>query len=102
MRTFGVLRTFGVRSSDDVTQHRSEQDELRRARFARFARFAKQTGLEELDHADLTFGRYWVVHEPTGDRYTVYRGNIDAGPVHPVSACYAADVFLERLPGKRP
>jgi hypothetical protein len=85
------------RTMDKTDADRQERVELARAQRLRFA---KTSGLEALDRADLTFGRYWIEHEPTGERYFVYRGSIDAGPHHPVNAYYATGddvVFLERV-----
>jgi hypothetical protein len=87
-----------TRTSDTTDADRHERVELARAQRLRFA---KQASLEELERDDLAFVRSWVVHKPTGDQYTVYRGSIDAGPHHPVTAYYATGdgdiVFLERL-----
>jgi hypothetical protein len=93
------------RTADTTDAERHERVELARAQRLRFA---KTSGLVELDRTDLSFGRYWIAHEPTGDRYFVYRGSIDAGPHHPVNAYYATGddvVLLERVavnPSKPP
>ena len=95
------MRIFSRSSDTTEAERHSERVELARAQRLRFANAA---GVEELDRADLAFGRHWVVHEPTGRRYFVYRGSIEGGPHHPVSAYYAAGdgdvVFLERLAEK--
>ena len=73
-------------------------EELRRRQRERFA---MQSGWQELKRKDLRIDRFTIVHEPSGDAFTVYRGEI-AGPTHPASAFYydAAGniIFLERLP----
>lgn len=82
--------------SANVDTQLTSRDELRRQQRERFAMAA---GLEELRRADLRFDRFSIAHEPTGDHYRVYRGEIDAGPTHPACAfSYApngAVVFLE-------
>ena len=64
-----------------------------------------KSGQPELKRSDLRFERFAVVHEPTGDQYKIYKGEIATGPTHPVSAFFYDEaggiVFLERLPGDR-
>ena len=38
-----------------------------------------KSGQPELKRSDLTFGRFDVVHEPTSDRFRVYKGKVDTG-----------------------
>ena len=68
-------------------------------------RFAMRANLPELRRRDLTFTRFSIIHEPTGDEYRVYNGEINTGPTHPVAAYFYDQagnvVFLERLPGGR-
>ena len=50
--------------------------------------FAMKSGWPELARADLRFDRYSVVHEPSGDEYRIYRGEVDhaIGTTHPCTA----------------
>lgn len=79
------------------------RDELRRRQREAFA----MRSWPELSRSDLTFARYSVTHEPTGDHYQVFKGEISSGigTAAPVAAFYFAangDIqFLERLPGGR-
>jgi len=68
-------------------------------------RFARTSHLTELKRADLRIGKFGLVtHLPSGDQFSVYRGVIEAGPHHPVTAFYRADddnIFLEPVGGGR-
>ena len=65
---------------------------------------AMRSGWPELRRADLILARFVVVHEPTGDQYRVYRGEISTGPAHPCSAWFFAQdgsvEFLEAVNAK--
>ena len=78
------------------TPDRANRDELRRLQRERFA-----MGLTELKRSDLAFKRFNITHEPSGEQYRIYRGEIDAGPTHPASAFYYLPnrevVLLERV-----
>ena len=80
------------------------RDELRRRQREAFA---MRSGRPELNRSDLTFTRYTVIHEPTGDEYQINRGAVDSaiGPTYPVTAYFYDQagnvVFLEPLPGGR-
>ena len=78
------------------------RDDLRRSQRERFAR---QSGYPELRRKDLRSEKFRIVHEPTGDEFKVYAGEIDLGPTHPIDAYFYASaghiVFLERLGGSR-
>jgi hypothetical protein len=53
----------------------SERDEFRRQQRLHIADRSKW---EELDRSDLVVQRHWVEHSPTGRRFTVARGVLDA------------------------
>ena len=77
------------------------RDELRRRNRETFA---MGSGLPELKRSDLRFDRFAVVHEPTGNQYRVYTGEIGTGPTHPCSAWFFAQdgsvEFLEAVNAK--
>lgn len=60
----------------------AERDEYRRQ--LRLAA-ARRSSWEELDRADVVFGRRWVEHRASGRKFTVSRGELDA-QFSPVSA----------------
>ena len=66
-----------------------------------------RSGWPELNRSDLTFTRFTVTHEPTGDEFSIYKGEVDTaiGTKNPASAFYydqtGGVVFLERRPGSR-
>ena len=62
-------------------------DELRRRQREAFA---MRSGWPELSRSDLTFARYSVTHEPTGDQYQIFNGEINSaiGTATPVAAFY--------------
>ena len=84
---------FTAKKVDAEPTTRDEHERQRRERFA------TSSGWEELRRSDLDFGRFVITHQPTGDEYRVYRGVIEAGPIHPATAYYYAPsgavVFLE-------
>ena len=51
------------------------RDELRRRQREAFA---MRSGWPELNRSDLTFARYSVTHEPTGDQYQIFKGEINS------------------------
>ena len=92
-----ITTTIGTQGTEPT------RDELRRRDRERFA---MRANLPELRRTDLTFTRFSILHEPTGDEYRVYSGEINTGPEHPIAAFYydaagGAVVFLERLRGGR-
>ena len=93
---------MGLFTSLKVGAERTPRDELRRRQRERFA---MSSGLPELNRSGLRFDRFVVVHEPSGDQFRIYRGEISTGPTHPISAYFYDEaggiVFLERLPGAR-
>jgi len=78
----GSVRTTAVTDAGD-----REAREAREAqRQAWFLRLAMRSTWPELARSDLTFGRYWVTHEPTGDKYRGFNGEPDA--IHTPIAAY--------------
>jgi hypothetical protein len=63
-------------------------------------RIAHRAGWPELHRSDLRFGRFTIVHEPTGNTYKISRGEPEANAPSPISAYFydgdGAIVFLER------
>ena len=93
---------MGLFTSLKVGAEGTPRDELRRCERERFA---MKSGQPELKRSDLRFERFAVVHEPSGDQFRIYRGEINTGPTHPVNAFYYDEaggiVFLELLGGRR-
>ena len=91
-----ITTTTGTQATEPT------RDELRRRDRERFA---MKANLPEVRRTDLSFTRFSIIHEPTGDEFRVYNGEINTGPEHPIAAYYydaiAAVVFLELLRGGR-
>ena len=74
---------------------RRDREELRKRQRLHLA---ESTRWPRFDLADLTFERYHVVHEPSGERYRVVRGEILEVQYTPATAWFIRDgepVFLE-------
>ena len=71
---------MGLFTSPKVGAERTPRDELRRRERETFA---MKSGQPELKRSDLRFERFAVVHEPTGDQYKIYKGEIDHRPDPP-------------------
>lgn len=86
------------------TEPKPTHEELRRRERERFA---VRSRWPELKRSDLTVTRFSVTHEPTGDQFQIYKGEVDSaiGTTHPASAYFydasGGVVFLEHLPGGR-
>jgi hypothetical protein len=86
------------------TEAELTREELRRRERERFA---TRSGWPELKRSDLTITRFAVIHQPTGDEFRIYTGEINnaIGTTHPASAYFydqaGGVVFLERLPGAK-
>jgi hypothetical protein len=98
----GAVVTIHTYTGGTDTSDRAARDDLRRRQRERFA---KQSAWPELRRKHLRSEKFAIVHEPTGDEYRIYAGEIDLGPTHPIHAFfYAASgqiVFLERIGGPR-
>lgn len=87
----------GAITDEDARAREQTRTEARRAERIRTAHRA---GWVELERRDLAFQPFGiVVHEPTGDRYRINRGEVDA-QYSPVVAYFidqfGGPVFLER------
>jgi hypothetical protein len=80
------------------TSDGAARDDLARRRRERFA---MQSGVPELRRNDLRSEKFAIVHEPTGDEYRIYAGEVEAGPTHPIHAFFYGStggiVFLEKI-----
>ena len=63
-----------------------------------------KSGQPELKRSDLTFGRFDVVHEPTSDRFRVYKGKVDTVARRTRSSAFFYDqagaVVVPRAPAR--
>jgi hypothetical protein len=90
-----------IRRAVNQTEADTEATRVRaQARREQRERIAHRAGWPELHRSDLTFGRFTIVHEPTGNTYKISRGEPEANAPSPITAYFhAADgavVFLER------
>jgi hypothetical protein len=83
-----------------VGDEETRREAREQARRQKQLRIAMAGNWPELERSDLEFGRFFVVHTPTGDLYRIMRGEVYGGGSDRVAAFYvdaAGDaVFLER------